>query len=65
MLKQNEESSKFGTGDYTYVCNSELVLKKNPKLGSRKEIVKLKAQRLIFPNGGVCQMLEEENVFNL
>lgn len=38
VLKHNEESSKFGTGDYTYVFNSELVLKKTPKLGSRKEI---------------------------
>lgn len=31
VLKQNEECSKFGTGDYIDVFNSELILKKMPE----------------------------------
>jgi len=32
VLNENEESSKFGTGEYRYVCDSELVPIKKPKI---------------------------------
>lgn len=42
VLKQNEQSSKFGIGEHSYVCNTELVLEKqtntHTKPSTRKEI---------------------------